>query len=370
MNNTQKQSILGCLVPVGSVYENKKHKGLSHFLEHLISLSLKKKEIQEKLTRFNIYFDAHTYEYYTYYKFYCLKKFEKEALKIMKDLILNPEFSQKDISIQKSVILEEINNRKDLYYKIWDDIKKTVLKDENVSDPIIGYPENIKNFNLNIIRNWYKNFYNKAIFVKWENAKLIFLNDIQKISIQPQPVSKINLENKKFIFKKQPAPAFALALILKDNFDFKERLALDIFYRIMCGAEASLLYQKLIMSGLAYNLYCFPANYNGASLIVFGAYSSQPQKISQKIQKIIQNFPKLFSKKLFAIFKESYLNSFLTQIANGNIIDFVFYEFSTFGKYHSLNKTLDYLKSINQEDINKIYHKIIKNSHWKFFYYN
>lgn len=369
MEDKNRISILACLIPVGSIYENKKQKGLSHFLEHLICLSSKKEKIVDDLTRFNVYFSAYTFEYFTLYKFYFLEQYTKEILKIAEDLILRPDFNESELINQKKLILEEIKISRDLYYKIYDDIKKTLFLEENIKTPIIGYYKNIKDFDLKTIKNWYSKFYQKAIFIKWSRAKISFLNQKRKINFSPPEISLLNFRKRKIVFKKQNNDAYVRVFILRNNFELKKIIALEILYHSLLSAESSFLYKELVKSGLAYKLYGFLSHYKGISILTIGAFSDNQEKICRKISSLTEEFLKRFNQRAFDLFKESYLNKFETEIANGDVIDFLANEIGVFGRFTKPGEILSYISKIKKEDIENIYSEIIRNSSWDFFYY-
>ena len=156
---------------------------------------------------------------------------------------------------------------------------------------------------------------------------------------------------------------------MKDNIDLRKRIALEILYHSLINTESSFLYKEIVKDGLAYNLYGFLTHYNGVSLIVLGAFSSNQEKILQKLSSLTKNFSKIFDKKAFDLFKESYLNRIETDIATGDIVDFLANEIAVFGNYYKPNEILNYISKIKREDIERVYFEIIKNGSWLFFYY-
>jgi len=146
------QSAIGMvLVEVGSDYEKKENNGLSHFLEHMCFKGTTKRNIvaiKEELDGMGASSNAFTGNEYTgYYAKTHFKKIDK-VIDLVSDIYLNPTFPEKDIDIERGVIIEEINMYEDLPQRIVADVFSELLYEGNSSAmPIIGSKENIRKFN-------------------------------------------------------------------------------------------------------------------------------------------------------------------------------------------------------------------------------
>jgi predicted Zn-dependent peptidase len=136
------------LVETGSDYETKSNNGLSHFLEHMCFKATKNRsgeEIRYELDSLGSDSNAFTGNEYTgYYAKTSHTKIDK-ILDVVSDIYLNPTFPEKDIEIEKGVIIEEINMYEDLpQRKVWDIWMKLLYGNQPAGQTIIGPKENIQ----------------------------------------------------------------------------------------------------------------------------------------------------------------------------------------------------------------------------------
>jgi predicted Zn-dependent peptidase len=136
------------LVETGSDYETKSNNGLSHFLEHMCFKATKNRsgdDIKYELDSLGSDSNAFTGNEYTgYYAKANHSKIDK-ILDLVSDMYLNPTFPEKDIEIEKGVIIEEINMYEDLpQRKVWDIWMKLLYGNQPAGQTIIGPKENIQ----------------------------------------------------------------------------------------------------------------------------------------------------------------------------------------------------------------------------------
>lgn len=136
------------LVEAGSDYETKSNNGLSHFLEHMCfkgTLERTGDDIKYELDSLGSDSNAFTGNEYTgYYAKASYSRIDK-ILDLVSDIYLNPTFPEKDIEIEKGVIIEEINMYEDLpQQKVWDVWMKLLYDNQPAGQTIIGPKENIQ----------------------------------------------------------------------------------------------------------------------------------------------------------------------------------------------------------------------------------
>jgi predicted Zn-dependent peptidase len=159
------------LVEAGSDYESKEINGLSHFIEHMCFKETKNRngqQIKLELDGLGSESNAFTGEEYTgYYAKTSSKNIEK-IYDLISDLYLNPTFPEKDINIERGVIIEEINMYEDLPQRIvWEIFNELVYPDQPAGRSIAGPKENIKKFTRDDFVKYHTNHYvpNKTVFV-------------------------------------------------------------------------------------------------------------------------------------------------------------------------------------------------------------
>ncbi|MEG0641793.1 MAG: insulinase family protein, partial [Clostridium sp.] len=107
---------LGFAVKVGSLYENQKTSGISHFIEHMLFKGTKNKNIDEfnnELEELATEMDIYTSYDQTVLEIDVMKSKAEKAIEIVSDMIINPLFDDNEFNIEKNVILEEIKMGED-----------------------------------------------------------------------------------------------------------------------------------------------------------------------------------------------------------------------------------------------------------------
>jgi len=139
-------------VEAGSHYEDKKINGLSHFLEHMCFKGTEKREgkdINIELDGLGAESNAFTGDEYTGYYAKAHHKKVNKILDIVSDLYLNPTFPEKDIKIEKGVIIEEINMYEDIpmrqIHVLWEEL---LYGNQPAGRSILGPKSNIKKFKI------------------------------------------------------------------------------------------------------------------------------------------------------------------------------------------------------------------------------
>lgn len=166
------QSAIGMvLVEAGKDYETKEINGLSHFLEHMCFKATKNRtgdEIKLEVDSMGASSNAFTGEEYTgYYAKAHYKKINK-VIDLISDMYLNPIFPEKDIDIERGVIIEEINMYEDLPNRMVHKIKDELLYgDTPAGRTILGPKENILKLKRDAFVKYHADHYvpNKTVLV-------------------------------------------------------------------------------------------------------------------------------------------------------------------------------------------------------------
>jgi len=169
---TDSQSAIGMvLVETGSDYEKKEQNGLSHFLEHMVFKETTNRtgdQIKLEIDSMGASSNAFTSNEFTGYYAKASKEKISKIIDFVSDMYLNPTFPQKDIDIERGVIIEEINMYEDLpQRKIVDLWQELLYPETSAGRSIIGPKENILSFNRNDFVEYHTQHYvpAKTVFV-------------------------------------------------------------------------------------------------------------------------------------------------------------------------------------------------------------
>lgn len=104
-------------VKAGSIYENRKTNGISHFLEHMFFKWGKKyltpAAVAQAVESFGGEFNAYTGEEIASYYVKCPPAYAKSALDVLADMIIDAQFPQDEMEREKLVVVQEIKMYED-----------------------------------------------------------------------------------------------------------------------------------------------------------------------------------------------------------------------------------------------------------------
>ena len=155
---------------VGSVDEEKEDYGISHFLEHMLfrkkPSSGRRASIQAEIEGAGGYLNGATSKETTYYYAVVPKDFAEEALYLLLDLFLNPDFNKKDFAEEKKVIIEEISRKQDSPSDLAADLLYETLYGEHpYGHCVLGDVETIKNMPLDSLKKYHAAHYHPGNMV-------------------------------------------------------------------------------------------------------------------------------------------------------------------------------------------------------------
>lgn len=152
-----------CWVGVGSICENEEEFGLSHVLEHMLFKGTKQRgvgEISSLVEGFGGDINAFTTFDQTVYYLTLTSQYVSEGLELLSDAIFNSSFDEKELTLEKEVILEEIRQGNDspgqvLGRKVFEEL----YKGTPASRPIIGFTESVQGFTRDDLCSFHKKWY-------------------------------------------------------------------------------------------------------------------------------------------------------------------------------------------------------------------
>jgi predicted Zn-dependent peptidase len=208
---TESQSAIGMvLVETGSDFESKELNGLSHFLEHMCfkgTTNRTGEQIKLEIDGMGAASNAFTANEFTGYYAKASKDKIHKIIDFVSDVYLNPTFPEKDIEIERGVIVEEINMYEDLPQQVvaymWQEL---LYPNTPAGRKIIGPKENILKFKKDDFIAYHQLHYTpaKTVFVVAGNI------DEKKVTTQLKnifaPISNVkNTKRPKTKFKQSEA---------------------------------------------------------------------------------------------------------------------------------------------------------------------
>lgn len=160
---------LGVFLRAGSRFEDKKVKGIAHFLEHMLfkgSRSYSHRQIKREIEGRGGSLNAFTGQEITAYYAHFLNKNLPQSLDILLDMVFNPLLKEQDINKEKNVILEEIKMYNDLPSSRAGMLLDHLLwKNHPLGEEIIGCVDTVKGIGRVSLDNFRRKCYTSSNIV-------------------------------------------------------------------------------------------------------------------------------------------------------------------------------------------------------------
>ncbi|MGB0905498.1 MAG: M16 family metallopeptidase, partial [Mangrovicoccus sp.] len=145
-----KSASLGLWITAGGRHERPEQNGIAHFLEHMAFKGTQRRsalEIAEAIEDVGGYINAYTSREMTAYYARVLENDVMLALDVISDIVLNPVFDEKEIEVERGVILQEIGQALDTPDDVvFDWLQETAFPDQALGRTILGPAERVDGF--------------------------------------------------------------------------------------------------------------------------------------------------------------------------------------------------------------------------------
>lgn len=161
---------VGVWIGVGTKDEEKGEEGIAHFLEHVLFKGTKRKtgrQIAKLIDALGGNIDAFTEKEMTCFYLRVLPEHLSQGLSLLKELLSEPLLRPKDIEVEKSIILAEIQNLEDTPEELVGETFFEALWDGHpLSRPILGTKESVQKFRRShLLRFLHRHYVPKNIVI-------------------------------------------------------------------------------------------------------------------------------------------------------------------------------------------------------------
>src|SRR5947208_4668687 len=207
---------VGVWVEAGSRREAGPQNGISHFIEHMLfkgTTTRSAEDIARAVDALGGNLDAFTAKELVCFNTKVLDQHLSQAFDVLADLVLHPMFREDDIEKEKGVILEEIKMEADSPdYLVHEIFSSNFWKDHPLGKPILGTPQNVRRFDDQMLRDFYRSVYAPANVVVTAAGNLTHegltglvrqhfeslpQGDTPPVDLPPSTHARIALRNKK-----------------------------------------------------------------------------------------------------------------------------------------------------------------------------
>ncbi|MES2201888.1 MAG: pitrilysin family protein [candidate division FCPU426 bacterium] len=175
-------------VKVGSVHEEDKERGITHFIEHMLfkgTEKLKVGELDKTIKAAGGYNNAHTrYESTDFIDVMPSDKLDI-ALETTADALQHSKFDAAELDRERNVVLEELHRAQDNpSFEAWNKLTNLVFEKHPYKYPVIGYKDLLQKMDRSLLVQYWQKWYRP------QNIVLVIVGDVKAEEVQAK-VAKI-----------------------------------------------------------------------------------------------------------------------------------------------------------------------------------
>lgn len=247
-------------IRTGSINENDKNNGVSHFLEHLFfkgSQDYAPGEFDKILETKGAITNAATSKDFTHYYITIPSRFFDEALKLHSNMLLKPLIPRKELEKERKVVLEEISKDANSPQQVvYDNLVSLLYLEHPYKRKVIGKSSIIETIHRDEILDYYNKWYIPANMVTVIVGDVDTASALEKVKDDfagnSKKVEKINYPKEKPLTQQQRKLAYLPAqsgymLIGFRGVDLNnsDSYALDVLATILGDGRSSIFYKKI-----------------------------------------------------------------------------------------------------------------------------
>ena len=252
--------IIDTWIKTGSINEDDKNNGVSHFLEHLFFKGTEKNPLgsfDKLLESKGAVTNAATSKDFTHYYIKIPSKDFDLALNLHADMLLNPAIPQAEMDRERKVVIEEIakdkNSPNDV---VFENLNELIYKIHPYKREVIGTKEIIENITRDEIFDYYNKHYSP------ENMITVIVGDVNPDEVAKKVQKAFTISPRKLekhCYKKEPPittqrlkeekfncnSGYMMIGFRGTNAVHKDEFALDILATILGDGRSSRFYQNI-----------------------------------------------------------------------------------------------------------------------------
>jgi len=300
---------IGVGVKIGSIYEPKDKRGISHFLEHMMFKSNHKytaKQICEGLELNGGVANAFTNTFLTGYIVEVVPEGFPKVLDILYSMFENKKYKEDEFSNEKKVVISELERyENDPESRLYEMIPKSVFGESDYGDPVGGYRETVESITKEELEDYKARYYVPSnMFVLIEGN----FND-KHLALVKEYFSK--LEDRE-ISKKKPSKGNGSDIV--QQMDTKNQIYFALNFKVpidnfmlakafamfVSGGTSSLVFQTIREKyGIGYSVFFTPSYvYEDYIIYTLGVPGFEKDKEDLLYKAIDELFEKILTENL------------------------------------------------------------------------
>lgn len=373
---------LGVWVNAGSVFENDRNSGISHFIEHMVFKGTTHRsaaEIATEMDAIGANLNAFTAKECTCFHVKALDENMPLCVDILSDLVLNATFDKEELAREKGVVLEEIamtqDSPEDL---VFDKASEAFFSETALEREILGSEATVSALYGDDLRAYMRSHYTVENIViaaagSFDEAALFRELETRFASAphgerQQVPVHEVGTGLRVSFTEKDVEQVHTVLMFPGAPLRSKESFALSVLSNILGGSMSSRLFRHIREErGLCYSVYSYPMSYRGIGALCLYAGTTERQTeealglMLSEIDDLLQNG---VTEEEFTRCKQQLKGSYLLGMESASA------HMNAIGKSallmqeeYDLETTLNRIECVTIEDVKRMIPQVFSNGH-------
>lgn len=370
-------------VKIGSIYEDNKEKGISHFIEHMVfkgTANMSNEELNEAFEELGGEYNAYTDYNCTVYSVTALNDELDRSLYLISDMIKNASFDKREFNKEKEVILSEIRSIKDdIEDYSFNKIHEVGFANGPLKQDTIGSEKNINKFTSEDLIEFYKKYYspdNSYVVVVSNieheevicNIKKYFDSWNRKGIIKRSILTEKNLPLKKISYRNDIEQSTIIYMFTFYNLTRTEETALKILNYKLGESTNSILFREIReKKGIAYDIYSeLNTSKNVKTMYIYTAVkksniNAAAQCIDKCLEKV-KNEKDFIDNKSIVIMKKVLKTAVVSTIEDAtDLCNYVLHQCLDDESVYGFLEDIKNVDLVNSDDIMAVANKVLNN---------
>lgn len=290
---------VGVWIGAGSRDEDSSHRGVSHFLEHMLFKGTERRsarQIADEMDMIGGHLNAFTDKEYTCYYAKVLSEHLDLGLDLLSDMILHSAFENEELELEKNVVLEEIKRHEDTPDDIVHDLfAETLWQKASLGKPVVGNRLTVSSFTQETLRKHLRSSYTPDRVViaaagNLDHSEFVdrvasYFGDLNGNSQKNSDGAILSVRKTKLKTKSIEQVHFCIGTPGYSQHDDR-KYAMAIVDSILGGGMSSRLFQEIRENrGLVYAIGSYSASYRDTGLFVI--YGGTSPKYLDEVLRLI-----------------------------------------------------------------------------------
>jgi len=276
---------IGVWLARGSRHESLEQSGIAHFVEHMLfkgTATRSAENIAQTVDSIGGQMDAFTAKEYASYYFKVLDEHLPLAVEVLADIVMNPAFTEDDISREKKVVLEEIkmveDTPDDLVHELF---TESFWQGHPLGRPILGTKETVESLTQAGLRRYFTETYSAPNLIiaavgniEHEQVRDLVLRAFNGLPVANVPVTEAppRVVPSTLIRNKELEQSHVCLGTSSYRQDHADRYSSYVLNTVLGGSMSSRLFQNVREKrGLAYAVFSGLSAYRDAGSITIYA---------------------------------------------------------------------------------------------------